>query len=397
MVIPLHDELGTGHQGAERGESVSFEFIDTCLTLFGYYNKFLVKQKDKVFIMELEFKPDFGIAKKSWQYFWRGESERPLFYGVLPKDGVTSVQRPRPYDCAFGEIAPIIDQTLAWAASHEFLGDAIPSFMITFAPDHFAALLGAKIERSEAGKTNWVEPCLTSLDDVEIRFQREGHWWKRTVECIERFRERCDGKLIITGTHLQGSLDALVALYGTQPLLLDMALDPEKVHRALKHVDKAYQEVRKALAEVLDVPTWGSLNRFGMYSSGIIDVPQCDLSCMISKDMFDELELPYLTAEIAGTDASIYHLDGPDALQHTESLCAIDGLDMIQWMPGEGYYDDDWSELNAKIDSLGKGQIFQGYYKLTAADIERIWETHTSRKLFFHVTPEIQAALPWGN
>jgi len=86
---------------------------------------------------------------------------------------------------------------------------------------------------------------------------------------------------------------------------------------------------------------------------------------------------------------------GPDALQHVESLCAIDPLDMVQWMPGEGYYDDDWSELNSRIDSMGKGHIFQSYYKLTAADIQRIWETYASRKLFFHVSPEVLAELPW--
>jgi 5-methyltetrahydrofolate--homocysteine methyltransferase len=290
---------------------------------------------------------------------------------------------------------PIIDQALQWAATHEFLGDAIPSFMVTLAPDHFAALLGADITRSEESRTNWVEPCLTSLDDVDIRFQREGRWWNRTLECIERFREQCDGKLIICGTHLQGSLDCLVALYGTQPLLMDMAMAPEKVHRALAQIDQALVETRMALAEALDVASWGSLNRFGMYSPGTIDVPQCDVSCMISAEMFNDFEVASLTKEIESVDASIYHLDGPDALQHVESLCAIDRLDMIQWMPGECYYDEDWSELNAKIDSLGKGQIFQGYYKLSARDIERIWETYGSRKLFFHVSPDVLDALPW--
>lgn len=345
--------------------------------------------------MNLDHKTDFEATRERWAQFWQGESDRPLLHAMRPKGGVRPISKPRPYDCAFGELDPIIDQVLGWASSHEFLGDAIPSYMITFAPDHFAALIGAKIVRSEEGRTNWVEPCLTSLDEVEITFQREGHWWRRTVECIERFRERCDGKLIITGTHLQGSLDCLVALYGTQPLLLDMALAPEKVHHALKQVGRALVEVRAAFADALDIATWGSLNRFGMYCDGIIDVPQCDLSCMVSKEMFDEFELPYLTQEIASTQASIYHLDGPDALQHTESLCGIEPLDMIQWMPGEGYYDDDWRELNARIDALGKGQIFQPYYKLAAADIERIWERYQSRKLFFHVTPETLAELPW--
>ena len=83
-------------------------------------------------------------------------------------------------------------------------------------------------------------------------------------------------------------------------------------------------------------------------------------------------------------------------MQHTEALCGIDALDMIQWMPGEGFYDDDWSELNQKIDALGKGQIFQSYYKLDAANIQRIWDSYSSRKLFFHVTPELLAELPWS-
>lgn len=339
--------------------------------------------------MKLEFKPDFENTREQWAAFWRGESPRPLLQAIRPRIGVKPITKPRPYDCAFGALDPLIDQTLGWAATHEFLADTIPSFMVTFAPDHFAALLGAEIETSEASKTNWVEPCLTSLDNVEIKFQREGRWWNRTLECIAKFRERCDGKLIICGTHFQGGLDCLVALYGTQNLLMDMVTAPENVHRALVQVDKALAEARTAMAEALDVPTWGSMNRFGMYSEGIIDVPQCDVSCMISPEMFNEFELPYLTREIEGTQASIYHLDGPDALQHTESLCAIDRLDMIQWMPGEGYYDKDWSALNAKIDSLGKGQIFQPYYNLAAKDIKRIWETYRSRKLFFHVTPEI--------
>ena len=337
--------------------------------------------------MDLEYKPDFEAARARWAAFWRGESPRPLVHAVRPKPGASPVPRPRPYDCAFGELDPIIDQALGWAASHEFLADAIPYFTITFAPDHFAALLGAEIVRGESGATNWVKPCLTRLEDAEIAFRPEGRWWRRTIECIERFRARCDGKLIVAGTHLQGSLDALAALYGTQPLLMDLAAAPAQVHAALMQIDRAQAEVRRDLAEALDIPAWGSLNRFGMYCAGILDVPQCDISCMIGREMFDAFERPYLQNEIAGMDASIYHLDGPDALRHLESLCGIERLDLIQWMPGEGYYDNDWSALNARIDALGKGQIFQPFYKLSADDIRRRWDTYRSRKLFFHVAP----------
>jgi hypothetical protein len=111
--------------------------------------------------------------------------------------------------------------------------------------------------------------------------------------------------------------------------------------------------------------------------------------------MFDNLERSFLANEIAAVDASVYHLDGPNALHHLETLCAIEELDMIQWMPGEGHYDDDWSELNARIDALGKGQIFQPFYSLNADRIRRTWDTYSSRKLFFQVSPEVFAELPW--
>lgn len=330
---------------------------------------------------------DIEVRQRRWDAFWRGESNRPLFQAIKPKLGTTPTSKPGSYDSAFGDLDEELDKLLAWYESHEFLGDSIPYYMITFTPDHFAALLGAPV-KGDAGYSNWVKPCLDTLDGVEIRFDPDGHWWQRTAQATEKFRDACDGKIIITATHLQGALDCLVAMYGAENLLMDMAMAPELVHEALKQVDTAICEVRQAFARLMDVPTFGSMNRFGMYSRGVIDVPQCDVSCMISQAMFDEFQLPYLAREIATTDASIYHLDGVDAVKHLQSICTIDRLDMIQWMPGAGHYDDDHRELNAKIDSLGKGQIFQPYYNLTDERIIEIWETFKSRKLFFHVPPD---------
>ena len=100
----------------------------------------------------------------------------------------------------------VFDDTLRrveeWAASHEFLGDAVPGFQISFAPDHFALLLGADLEQrgradaDENAETNWVLPFLDDYD-TEIRFRPEWRWWHRTVECVRAFRARFDGNLAI--------------------------------------------------------------------------------------------------------------------------------------------------------------------------------------------------------
>jgi len=335
--------------------------------------------------MELEFKPDFERVRRRWARFWRGEGTRPLLWAVRPKWGGQPVARPGCYQCAFGDVEPVIEQAIQWAATHDFLDGAIPGYQVTFGPDHFAALLGADLRSAEGSSaTNWIQPFVESWHDVEIRFQPEGRWWQRTAEVIARFRRRCDGRLIIYGTHLQGGLDCLVALRGAQRLLTDLLDVPEKVLRALRQVDRALDEVRAALAEALDVPTYGSLNRFGMYNRGMIDVPQCDASCMIGTEMFERFALPSLAHEVGGLDASIYHLDGPGAIRHLEAVCSLKKLDMVQWMPGAGQDDRDWSDLRRRIDELGKGQIYQ-LGSLDAWQVGAIWESFSSRKLFFQV------------
>jgi 5-methyltetrahydrofolate--homocysteine methyltransferase len=344
--------------------------------------------------VELEFKPDFELARRRWGQFWRGESTGPLLWAVRPRPGVEPIPRPGCYVCAFGDIEPVIEQAIGWAATHEFLDGAIPGYQVTFAPDHFAALLGADLRNTEGSSaTNWIQPFVRDWDDVEIRFQPEGKWWQRTAEVISRFRRRCDGRLIVYGTHLQGGLDCLVALRGAEGVLCDLLDVPEKVLDALKRVDRAIDDVRAALAEALDVATYGSLNRFGMYSRGLIDVPQCDASCMISPELFERFELPSLTHELAGLDASIYHLDGPGAIRHLEAICSLEKLDMIQWVPGAGQDDKDWSDLRRRIDDLGKGQIYQASANLIALDIKEIWESFSSRKLYFQVSADVHDEL----
>lgn len=339
--------------------------------------------------MELEFKPDCEQVRQRWARFWRGEAQRPMVWAIRPKPGVEPAPRPGNYQCAFRDVDPVIDQVLAWAATHEFLGDVIPNCMITFGPDHFSALLGAELRNAEGSSaTNWIEPFVEDWDDVDIRFQPEGKWWQRTVEVIERFRRRCDGRLIICGTHLQGGLDCLVALRGAEGLLADLLDVPEKVLGALRRVDRAIDEVRAAMSDVLDVPKWGSINRFGMYCEGVIDVPQCDASCMISREMFAKFELPSLTHEVNGIDASVYHLDGPDAIRHLDALCSVANLDMIQWVPGAGNDGRDWSDLRCRIDELGKGQIYHAF-DATAAQVRTVWEEFSSRKIAFRVNPEV--------
>ncbi len=165
---------------------------------------------------------------------------------------------------------------------------------------------------------------------------------------------------------------------------------PEKVKAALQDVCRVHTEVMEALATALDVSTYGSVNIECAYVAGRQSRPQCDVSCMISDEMFREFVVPCLISEGDDADAFIYHLDGPGALRHVEALCEIKDLDLIAWVPGAGQKDEDWSSLHEKIDLLGKGH---SQYRATQQQIIDSWSHYQSRKLIFGTTVKSRAEM----
>lgn len=333
--------------------------------------------------MQLDLKPDFDRARAHWDRFWRGEgTDRPPIRIVLPKPGSVVPLAPHPYAVPHGDLEQAAVQTLAWAAAQDWLGEAVPGCLITFAPDHFAMLLGAEMtydDGSHSGTpTVWIQPFLEEYD-TPIRFRPECRWWERTVHCIRSFRRVCDGHLVVAGPNLQGGLDALAAIRGPERLLMDLLDCPADVHRALAQIDRALVEVRAALAAELDLARWGSVTRHGTYGSGLVDVPQCDFSAMIGGEAFREFELPSLTRECAGAQGNLYHLDGKEAVHHLPALATIPHIHTIQWQPGAAGAGQDWSALFRRIDELGLGQMRSG----PRAELRRLWGELRQRQRFY--------------
>jgi hypothetical protein len=76
---------------------------------------------------------------------------------------------------------------------------------------------------------------------------------------------------------------------------------------------------------------------------------------MVSTDMFREFFLPELLAEIAWLDRTVYHLDGPGALRHLDTLLDIGQLDAIQFVYGDGARPASrWMHVFKRIQDGGK-------------------------------------------
>ena len=334
--------------------------------------------------MELKHKPDFGATRELWHTFW-ADSERlphPMVHAIIPKPGITPAKWP-PKLTGAEQPDDIARRIEAWASTHDFLGAAVPFFSVQFGPMHFAGLLGCElVAHPGSAHTTWARPFVSDWAKAELRFQKESALWERTVNWIRQLRARLDGSVIVVEPTLSANLDALAAARGVEQLLADIVLDPEAIHHALAQVTRAHGEVAKALRDELAVETWGSVTRHGLYSPGMLDVLQCDFSCMIGEDTFNEFVLPYLAQEAEHLDCAEYHLDGPGAIRHLNSIASIEKVAVIQWQPGAGEAaSKDWSGLQRKIDSLCKGQILK-------VDIEKVpdlWRSFRSRRLVFYV------------
>ena len=197
--------------------------------------------------------------------------------------------------------------------------------------------------------------------------------------------ERCGGKILICPPTLVANLDVLAALRGPQRLMIDLAVCPEKVQRALAQVNAAHTQIMAACARAVPVRPLRQHERGGRVHDGPQSRPQCDASCMISPAMFRELVAPCLESEANDADVFVYHLDGPGAIKHLEALCGIDKLDMIAWVCGAGDEDKDWSALYDRIDRLGKGQW---RYVTGRETVKQAWRKYQSRKLAFTISAE---------
>lgn len=332
--------------------------------------------------MELRYKIDLQQVICRWRIFHKGNNIRPMLILIEQKEENNAPAYPHPYHLAFNDIEEEIPRIAAWMANRNFLYDAIPCYRVTFNPDHFSLFLGADLDYNPGSPdTTWIKPVNRELNDIEFQFNRNSKWWRRTEHCITRLKKQFDGTFIIMGPPIQGGLDCLAAIRGSQNLMLDLIEKPDIVKKKLTDVNTAIQEVREALWELTEGEKYGDINRHGIYSDSYTDVPQCDISCMISNEMFQEFQVPALKEELRNLTGAVYHLDGPQALQHRNSLFGMDRIEIIQWQPGYGQYEKDWKWLYKEIDAAGKGNLFQPFDNLTAEEIIDIWQNYSSKKI----------------
>ncbi len=329
----------------------------------------------------MEFKQDWDKAQERILAWWNRELvDRCVVQVAAPRDGAMGDQWD-PFHMSRNLDNPekIVDVWEDHCRKTFFGGEMIPNMWINLGPGSPTAFLGCKVRIGE--DTVWFEPPgKLSIDDVlALEADTTGGWWKTTMEIAELAAERGRDKYFAGFCDLNSVFDILCHLRGTQDLLYDLIDQPDKVKQATDKVNRLWIKTYDELYKRITRYQRGSTNwMFVWFPEGGCDV-QCDFCAMLSPAMFGEFVVPHLTQEIDHIGGSIYHLDGPDAIQHLEMLLDIPGLSGIQWVPGAGNPgtgSPKWFEMYRRIQEKGKLLLLQG---MDPNDVQGVLEGISSK------------------
>ncbi len=282
----------------------------------------------------MRFKEDWDEARGRLEAWWAGERlDRALLQVTAPRPGERRLPRPASLRQRW------IDPDYVVAAAEEQMrltyygGEALPIFWPNLGPDAFAAYLGCELHLAE--DTTWSQPMLGDWRDLDrVRLDPDGAWWQATLRLLQAAEASLAGDCLFGLTDLHGGGDALAALRGPQVLALDLVDHPGEVKAAMALVEAAWFQVYEAQLALTRRSSPGSTTWLGLWSPGRWYPVSCDFICMVSGAMFREFFLPELLAEIDYLDHSLFHLDGPGAIRHLDTLLAVEKLGGIQWVPG---------------------------------------------------------------
>lgn len=307
-----------------------------------------------------KYKNDWKKCYEQFESWWNCENRSPIICKYMLKDESKGWRAPvlpdSPVDY-WTDIDKTIDRAELQFSQQLYNGPNFPYYAPTLGPGGLALFLGCEpVFRFD---TVWYIPCFSNVLDAKAVFDENNRWYQWTVNALKRAFKRSQNSyaLAFPGGLIEG-LDCAAQMVGNAEILYALIDAPDQVHRLLREITDSYHKVFESLYSLISPnDTGNSFGAFQILGDGRVAKFQSDISAMLSPAMFDEFVIPYLIEHIEKVKYSLYHLDGPDAIRHIDSLCKIETLNAIQWIPGGGQPTCEaecWYDLYDKILSSNK-------------------------------------------
>jgi len=320
--------------------------------------------------MALEYKDDWPQARERYDAWWHGEivdraairvvaPRKPLKPGETPdylmEPGVLSEEELFNWFTDPEQVVPRLErqmEAICWG------GEAFPvAFPVAIRlVAILAAYLGCPYKVFPGSNTWWADPI---IDDWRQRprlaFDPQNEWWRISKRLLEAAAQRGVERYYVGIPDLNGPGEIVARLRGTRELAMDLIDQPDAIPPVLEQVNHAWLRCWQACVGAIHQWMGGYIYWMGIWSdSPSIDL-QCDFSCMISPEMFEEFFLPAIEQQTQWVGRTIYHLDGPGAVRHLDALLSLPELDGIQWVPGAGAPPmSEWIPLLRRIQAKDK-------------------------------------------
>jgi hypothetical protein len=306
------------------------------------------------------YKENWNTIKEHFKAFFAGEDiGRPLLQVTSPKKNLSRKPVWNWWTIAhnLGNPERALESYEYYCQSTFFGAEALPNLAINLGAGSLAGYLDCIPKIAE--DTIWFEERkLDSYQEIlNIKIDPENYWWKKTLELTRLATEFGRDKFIIGMTDLNAVLNILAFLHGNERLLTDLIEHPDEVKQAAIHLTDIWFYCYDELSKIINQHLEGMTTWMDVWFPGRGSDVQCDLSAMISPNMFAEFVLPHLQEQCRRLNYSIYHWDGPGQIPHLEHLLDIPELNGIQWVPGAGQPGTGsprWFPLYQRIQERGK-------------------------------------------
>jgi len=336
--------------------------------------------------MDVQYKPDFDEAAERVEAWWRGEPlDRALVKAFAPLKRVSS-PAPQPEDLHRWWTDPewVIPRWEEHLGATYFGGEAMPVMypVSTGMVAILAAYLGCPYKFTGT-TTAWADPIIEDWENPPpLEFDPQNEWWRFSADLLKAAAERAPGRYFVGLPDLNGPGEILARLRGTERLLFDVIENPAPLKPALIKLNLAWRRYYDGCLDIIHRHVPGSICWMGIWSWAPSTDLQCDFSCMISPTMFNDVFLPPLRQQTEWVGRTLYHLDGPNAIRHLDSLLSLPQLSGVQWEPGTGARPmSRWVELLKRI--LQAGKLLYVYCE--PSDVEILVKGLPHRGLFLDV------------
>ena len=243
-----------------------------------------------------------------------------------------------------------------------FGGESIPSFIPYYGAGIMAAVFGV-IPKFQT-QTVWFNR-LTSPNDIvdlleDVKLNANNPWYSRLLRITEYVAQHSKNNYQVSMTDLGGILDVLSSFLGPREIILTMKRRSDIIDTCrailLEKTLKVYDDLQNIINRYND----GCNSWMNVWSKKRWYPIQCDFCAMLNPTWFKKFALPDIIAQAAHMDYSIYHLDGPNALNHLNELLSISEITGIQWVPGGGREPmghEKWYPIYKKIQAAGKNIV----------------------------------------